>query len=467
MGLQELSLYGCQELASLWKNEVRIHHHLPALRRLVIEGCPKLISLFEVDEHEEGLQQHEELPYMMLLEYLEIKNCEKMEKLPRGLHNLRSLQELIIYTCPCIISFPKTGLPSTLRTLRIESCDALRSLPELMMLNSLEKLEVMWCPLLTYLSSSRTGLPCNLKKMYIEGCAKLESVLVEEGMKMNYTSLESFEIWCCGSLKSLPDVTQNNVDGGCLKNLSTLKVLFCENVEYIPKGWFTATTNLRYMSVDRRTKLKGLPHHAFNNLTSLQSLTIGSHDVAAELISSHFTNLTSLSLENVDMGGNKATSEWGLHRLSSLRQLTLKGYGWASFPPVEEEEDGMMWLPPSLIELHIWDFPNLGKLSCKEFPSLERLHIWDCPNLTTITNLGLLPALSELWIQECLKLSSFSAEEQGLRQLLPPSLLLLWINGCPLLKERCSKKKKGQYWPLISHIPEVKIDYRNVLDPIR
>ncbi|KAI8546022.1 hypothetical protein RHMOL_Rhmol07G0083400 [Rhododendron molle] len=436
MGLQELSLYGCPELTSLWKNEVRIHHHLLTLRCLVIEDCPKLISLFEEDEDEEGLRQHEELPYMMLLEYLKIKNCEKMEKLPRGLHNLRSLQELIIGACPCIISFPKTGLPSTLRTLSIESCDALRSLPELMMLNSLEELKVGRCPSLTCLSSSRTGLPCNLKKLHISGCAKLESVLVEEGMKINCPSLESFEIWYCGSLKSLPDVTQNNVDGGCLKDLSNLGVSLCENVEYIPQEWFTAT-NLRELRVAGCKKLKGLPHNAYYDLTSLQSLTIRSWDGATELISSHFTNLTSLGLYNVDEGGNKPPSEWGLHRLSSLRELSLSGYGWASFPPVEEEEeeDGMMlWLPPSLIDLYIDKFPNLEKLSCKEFPSLEVLQIWYCPKLTTITKLGL-----------------------------PPSLLHLYIYRCPLISERCSKKKKGQYWPLISHIPQVQIDFENVL----
>ncbi|KAG5539258.1 hypothetical protein RHGRI_019721 [Rhododendron griersonianum] len=460
-GLQELFFYGCPELTSLWKNEVRIHHHLPALRRLVIEGCPKLISLFEEDEDEEGLQQHEELPYMMLLEYLKIKNCEKMEKLPRGLHNLRSLQGLIIGKCPCLISFPKTGLPSTLRTLRIKYCDALRSLPELMMLNSLEELWVGNCPSLTYLSSSRTGLPRNLKKMYIRGCAKLETVLAEEGMKINCTSLESFEIHQCESLKSLPDVTQNNVDGGCLKNLSDLSVWCCENVESIPQGWFTATTNLRKLRVFGCEKLKGLPHNAYNNLTSLQSLRISSWDAATELIS-HFTNLTSLDLYNVDEGGNKPPSEWGLHRLSSLRQLFLRGYGWASFPPVEEEEeDGMMlWLPPSLIKLTILEFPNLEKLSCKEFPSLEHLIILNCPKLTTITKLGLPPSLVSLGIEGCPLLSELLIDR------LPPSLVSLWIYGCPLLSERCSKKKKGQYWPLISHIPQVKIDCRNVfLEP--
>ncbi|KAF7138328.1 hypothetical protein RHSIM_Rhsim07G0071000 [Rhododendron simsii] len=392
-GLQELSLYGCPELTSLWKNEVRIHHNLLTLRRLVIAGCPKLISLFEEDEDEEGLQHHEELPYMLLLEYLAIRNCEKMEKLPRGLHNFRSLQDLIIDACPCIISFPKTGLPSTLRTLHIECCDALRSLPELMMLNSLEELE-------------------------------------------------------------------NNFDGGCLKNLSNLMIEDCENVESIPEGWFTAT-NLRELQVKGCKKLNGLPHHAYNNLTSLQSLRISSWDSATELIS-HFTNLTFLRLENVNVGGNKPPSKWGLHRLSSLRKLYLLDYGWLSFPPVEEEEeeeeeDGMMlWLPPSLIRLTIQNFPNLEKLSCKEFPSLELLNIWNCPKLMTITKLGLPPSLVHLWISGCPLLSELLIDR------LPPSLLGLWIDGCPLLKERCSKKKKGQYWPLISHIPQVKIDNRNV-----
>ncbi|KAF7114413.1 hypothetical protein RHSIM_RhsimUnG0086500 [Rhododendron simsii] len=459
-GLQELSLYGCPELTSLWKNEVRIHHHLLTLQRLVIEGCPKLISLFEEDEDEEGLQQHEELPYMMQLEYLEIKNCEKMEKLPRGLHNLRSLLELMINTCPCIISFPKTGLPSTLRTLRIESCDALRSLPELMMLTSLEKLEVLSCPSLMYLCSSSTGLPCNLRNMHVWGCAKLESVLAEEGMKINCTSLESFAICKCESLKSLPDVTQNNFDGGCLKNLNYLMIEDCENVESIPEGWFAAT-NLRELQVYGCKKLNGLPHHAYNNLTSLQLLRISSWDVATELIS-HFTNLTFLRLENVDKGGNKPPSEWGLHRLSSLRRLILVDYGWASFPPVEEEEeDGMMlWLPPSLNGLRILLFRNLEKLSCKEFRSLELLHIWDCPKLTTITKLGLPLSLVHLWISGCPLLSELLIDR------LPPSLLDLYIHRCPLLKERCSKKKKGQYWPLISHIPQVEIDFENVfLDP--
>ncbi|KAH7850903.1 hypothetical protein Vadar_004434 [Vaccinium darrowii] len=125
-GLQELSLSGCQELTSLWNSESRRHDRLLALRRLVIKRCPLLISLFKDEKEEEGgLELHEELPYTMMLEYLKIEDCKKLEKLPRGLHNLKFLQELIINTCPCLISFPKTGFPPMLKTLRIDKCIAL------------------------------------------------------------------------------------------------------------------------------------------------------------------------------------------------------------------------------------------------------------------------------------------------------------------------------------------------------
>ncbi|KAI8546605.1 hypothetical protein RHMOL_Rhmol07G0132000 [Rhododendron molle] len=382
-GLQELSLSGCKELRSLWNNEVKIHHRLFALRRLVIKRCPLLISLFkeeEEEEEEEGLQQqkqNEELPYIMMLEYLKIEDCKKLEKLPRGLHNLKSLRELIINNCPCLISFPKTGLPSTLRTLRIDKCIALRSLPGLMMLNCLEKLQVWKCPSLTYLSCSRTGLPPSLKQLDIWHCKNLKSLIAEVGMKINCPSLESVEIWQCKSLKSLPDVMQNDYNGGCLRSLSKLWISGCDNVESIPEEWFI-TTNLTELYIKRCKRLKGPPHHAFNN-----------------------HHLTSLQISIVGMG-SKSLSVGGLHRLSSLRQLFLEDYGGASFPPEEEDDRMMLWLPPSLIQLYIRDFPNMEKLSCKDLqniPSLEELRVLRCPKLTIITELGQLLSLSELWIK--------------------------------------------------------------------
>ncbi|KAI8545959.1 hypothetical protein RHMOL_Rhmol07G0078400 [Rhododendron molle] len=464
-GLQELFIRGCQELTSLWKNEVRRRHRLPTLRRLEIEECPQLISFCEEDENEEneeGLQQHEELHYLMMLEHLEITSCEKLENLPRELHNLKYLQDLIIFNCPCLISFPKEDLPSTLKTLCITDCVTLRSIPELTMLNSLEELVVSGCPSLTYLSCSKTGLPPTLKSLVLDNCENLESILAEEGMKINCPSLESVFITSCESLKSLPDLMQNNYNGGCLRNLSQLRIYDCENVESIPEGWFTAT-NLRELRIFWCKKLKGPPYRVYNNLTSLQKLSVDNCASATGLVScilnnAQFTNLTALGIVNVDMG-NKPRSEWGLHRLSSLTTLILGRYGGASFPP-EEKDTMMQWLPPSLTTMHIYEFPNLEKLCCKDFqnlPSLGELEIWKCPKLTTITELGQLPLLSKLLIGDCPNVESFSAEDQASR--LPPSLLRLYIYGCPLLSERC-EKKKGQYWPLISQIPQVEIDGR-------
>ncbi|KAG5539203.1 hypothetical protein RHGRI_019684 [Rhododendron griersonianum] len=437
-GLQELFIYGCQELTSLWKNEVRQRHQLPALRRLRIENCSQLISFCEEDENkdnEEGLQQHEELPYLMMLEHLKITSCEKLERLPQELHNLKYLQGLIIFHCPCLISFPKEGLPSTLTTLRITNCVALRSVPELTI--SLEELVVIGCPSLTYLSCSKTGLPPTLKSLVLDNCENLESILAEEGMKINCPSLESVWITICESLKSLPDLMQNNYNGGCLRNLSQLWIYDCDNVESIPEGWFSAA-NLRELRIFGCKKLKGPPYRVYNNLTSLQKLCVDNCASATGLVScilnnAQFTNLTALQIVNVDMG-NKPRSEWGLHRLSSLTTLELGRFGGASFPP--EEKDMMKWLPPSLTALHIDKFPNLEKLYCKDFqnlPSLGKLQICECPKLTTIAELGQLSSLLILWIGDCPNVESFSAEDQAFR--LPPSLLHLRIDGCPKLKQ--------------------------------
>ncbi|GFZ02424.1 hypothetical protein Acr_15g0010320 [Actinidia rufa] len=286
MGLQELTIFGCQNLTILWQNDVRIQHWLPTLRRLVIEKCPQLISLSE-EEMEEQQQQYEGLPNIMNLEHLNIRNCQKLEKLPRG-------------------------LPFTLRTIFIYGCNSLQSLPELMMLNNLEKLEVWRCPALTCLCPG-AGLPSTIKKLSIGGCEKLEAVLAE-GMTINCPSIESIGISSCDNLKTLPDVIQNHD----LRNLNRLFIEDCDNLESLPEGWFP-TPNLRELFITGCKKLDAPPQSAYNkncNLTSLQQLKIDSSPAAAGIASyvlmevHSLTNLTKLTISNID----KPPSEWCLHR---------------------------------------------------------------------------------------------------------------------------------------------------------
>ncbi|XP_058181276.1 putative disease resistance RPP13-like protein 1 [Rhododendron vialii] len=465
-GLQELFLCGFEELTTLWEDEVRLQNCLPALRRLTIVVCPQLISLFAGGEERD---------------------------------NLKSLQELFISRCPSLTSFPV--LPSTLKELHIHNCDGLVSLPDLTLLNNLEKLYLLSCPSLPCLSSG-SGLPPALKELTINRCAELKSLIAEEGIKINCPSLESVKIWGCNRLNTLPDVMQSN---NGLKNLSRVGIWNCKNLESLPEGWFP-TTNFRYFNIYSCEKLEPLPNHAYNNrLASVEELSVGGFPAGTGLLSrildegssSNFTNLTKLTIYDVDIG-----KLCGLHRLYSLRELSLENCDWVSFP-----EDGMLSFPSSLVELRIQSFPNLEKLSLKDFEilvSLERLEIRNCPKLTSISEPRLPPSLLKLFIEWCPKLASFpeqglppllsdlcisgcpelaSFPKQGLppslsdlviykcpnfasfpEQGLPPSLLRLRIIECPILKRQC-EKRKGPYWSFIAHIPEVEIDHRFVFDP--
>ncbi|GMP42188.1 hypothetical protein CsSME_00012010 [Camellia sinensis var. sinensis] len=433
MELKALEITSCEELKTLWKNEARVQHSLPAFQRLKIESCPQLVSLFEEDEdednkgqHEQQQQQQEGLPCIVRrLEHLKIDNCEKLEKLPRLVHNFTFLGELFVYKCPSLGSFPETGFPCTLKTLRIYDCEALQSLFRcLTQINdsNLQVLDVQDCPSLTCLISCRGGrLPPTLKELQIRRCKKLEALLVvEEGMEITCPPLENVLIMDCDRLKYLPDALPNNNNNN-LRNLSVLFLYGCKNLEYIPEGWFHSATNLSHLDIRGCKKLKALPR-------GLQSITY----------------LTSLQLLWMDIPHwNNNFKKIGLHSLSSLRTLLIEGPISVAEDEEEEEEeeeeegvagssfpiDGKL-LPTSLINLWIRDLRNLEKLSSKLFQnlaSLESLEIWGCPRLKS------LPV-----------------------QRLPPSLKRLTLWGSRKLTRKC-EKGKGKYWPHLAHIPEVDV----------
>ncbi|XP_028078188.1 putative disease resistance RPP13-like protein 1 [Camellia sinensis] len=426
MELEALKITGCEELKTLWRNEVRVQHSLPAFRSLEIQGCPQLVSLFEEDEDEEKEGQHQQqqqqegLPCIVRLEHLRIYNCEKLEKLPRMLHKFNFLRELHVSNCPSLSSFLETSFPCTLKTLEIYDCEALQSLFGWIMQindNNLEVLEVHNCPSLRCLISCRGGrLPPTLKELRILKCEKLEALLVEEGMESNCPSLECVSISDCDSLKYLPDALPNNNNNN---NLVVLDVFGCENLESIPEGWFHSATNLRKLEIRGCKKLKALPvlpHglQTINYLTSLEELWMNI---------SHWNN----NFKKI-----------GLHSLSSLTSLVIEGPISVAEDEEEEEEDvagssfpidGML-LPTSLLKLTIEEFPNLEKLSSKLFQnlaSLEYLEIRGCPRLKS------LPV-----------------------KRLPPLLEKLSIWGCPRLTGKC-EKWKGKYWPHLAHIPQVYV----------
>ncbi|KAL7234991.1 hypothetical protein ACSBR1_018464 [Camellia fascicularis] len=432
--LENLHIHNCQELITLWRNKMRIQVCLPSLCHLKISNCPKLVCLFEEEQEKGGedskKQQHEGLPCMTRLEYLTIEACGMLKKLPQDMHTYTSLGVLRIKGCASLISFPMKGLPSMLRQLSVSQCGALQSLPELITLNNLQELLVSGCASLRYLLS-RGGLPSTLKQLNIFWCDNLESLFAEEGIKIDCPSLENIEIRGCSSLKSLPEAND-------LRNLSELQIYHCSNLEPLSLGGRDENNNI-------------------NQLTSLQKLCL--YKCTAGMVSyfvkegSFPTNITSLEIGNLrvdDAGQLPSPLEWGLHKLPSLTALRLQGPDWPWEDTVSFPEEGM-FLPTSLIDLTIRDFPNLEGLSYEEFQnlaSLRILQICGCPRLASFPKEGLPPSLLHLWIYDCPELATFP--EQGF----PPSLLSLVISPCnPIVKQKCEKGK--EYWPIIQHIPNV------------
>ncbi|KAM5557025.1 putative disease resistance RPP13-like protein 1 [Rosa sericea] len=442
--VKELKITGCEELTCSFQNEDRLLQHLISLGRLYIEDNSALVE--KLGKEVEQLVQLQILDCK--LKRLELSKCGTLLKVPEGLHHLTSLQELHIYECSSLVSFPDVGLPPCLQVIRIWSCDSLLHFAKYQIPPSLRRIEIWECEKLKSLIEKeevvvdgscssycleyleirkcpsllsllcKGQLPRSLKELLIRGCGQLE--LITERFLDDTCQLEEIYITDCPNLKSLPE-------GLChLTNLQSLSIWDCQSLVSLPR----LTVWPRVMSIEDCEKLEVAD--LLRDMMHSNNLEVLTIDYCEGLTTTSFPpNLTSLEIYKIK--NCKALMEsQGLHRLTSLRELWIFGgeddRGLVSFPPGENSKEKEMLLPRSLVELTIQDFPNLKKLS-KGFQfltSLQTLEIHYCPKLTTIP-------------------------EEGL----PLSLTKLKIYGCsPLLEERC----KGRYRPKIAHIPCVLIN---------
>ncbi|XP_048426023.1 putative disease resistance protein At3g14460 [Pyrus x bretschneideri] len=400
--VRDLKINGCEKLMSSLKNEGRLLQRLTCLGRLEIEDNSALVE--ELGEEAEELLQLEILECK--LECLELKKCENLLKLPKGLNQLSSLQELRIYECSSLVSFPDVGLPPSLKHIDIRRCHSLIYFAKFQIPQNLRRIEIRWCK--------------SLKSLVDEEECEREGLIAPNGFFGDNTNhcLEYIEIWHCQNLKSLPD------DLCHLSNLQTLIIRYCGSLVSIPRlSGGRRPSNLREISIRDCEKLEALPED-MHNLNSLEELRIDYREGLP-----FPPNLTFLSINKVKSCKSLWKLEWGLQRLNSLRMLWISGEDpdTVSFRPDMVRME--MLLPKSVTELIIVGFPNLKKLSGKGFQfltSLQSLRLFNCPKLASIP-------------------------EEGL----PPSLERLDIFGCPVLKERCQPGK-------VSHIPRIRIDFNEI-----
>ncbi|XP_031282724.1 putative disease resistance protein At3g14460 [Pistacia vera] len=399
--VKNLRIVGCKALTSLWHNRDELQQNICCIDPLAIEHFHRLISSVEEEEEE---QQHL-FPYR--LQSLKLGDCECLVKLPWALNNFSSLRKVCITNCPKLVSFPETELPSLLKFFEIDRCDTLKSLPEAWMKNnsSLESLSIKRCDSLPYVS--RIRLPLNLKRLEITCCDNIRSIIyddeevlimqkkIKNGSRRNTSLLQYLEIGDCSSLTSLwsnselPVTLQNIKIVKCSKlsslsstgnlpdALESIEIFQCENLKFIPEdlhklrhlskihlNFCTSlvslpetgllSTKLTEIFLIGCEKLEALPI-CIHKLPSLQKLLIINCPNISSFPKNGFpTNLTTLKLDNLQIF--KPLFEWGLYRLTSLRQLSIDGgcSNLVSFPQV----------PASLTNLKIEHFPNLESISC-------------------------------------------------------------------------------------------------------
>ncbi|MED6215892.1 hypothetical protein PIB30_002580 [Stylosanthes scabra] len=116
-------------------------------------------------------------------------------------------------------------------------------------------------------------------------------------------------------------------------------------------------------------------------------------------------------------------------KLDALTHLTINGNCCESI--MSYPEVGLLPHLPSLTTLQIRWFHNLETFECNQL-----LH---------------LTSLQQLYISYCKEIENMAGEK------LPSSLLLLEIQGCPLLEEHCMNKHQ-HIWPKIAHIPTIRVN---------
>ncbi|GLT26487.1 hypothetical protein SLA2020_015490 [Shorea laevis] len=447
--LENLKIEGCKELACLWEDGSETVN-LARLEKMEIGSCPLLVSL---TGKENGL-----LP--LNLKHLALSNCEALESLlpdlmmrKMGGSNSNStdmlrLEELKLSGCP---SLGQSSLPITVKRLTIDRCENLEPLLDGILMqddgDNNSNLEYLYIRELPSPNSFQRGqLPASLKEFRVSNCEGLESI--SKGMLHQCTGLRSIKIQNCQRLKGLPSLD-------CLNNLIELIIADCDALESIPDLGL-CIPNLRVLKIMRCKNLKSFPNTTMSQLKSLQKLYIkdclnielipspGGNENGGFLLDLP-PNLTDVRLDDAILkfllpnttqklsnpvpNGHLATvAGCGLHNLTSLEYLSISCRTW---PPD-------IVLPSSLTGLWMEAVENLESIPrelLQNLNSLQILVILSWPKLRSLPKEGL-----------------------------PPSLGVLRIDGCPLLK-RQHFEAEGDHWPLTHTIPCVRIDWDQVIKP--
>ncbi|KAH7510890.1 hypothetical protein FEM48_ZijujUnG0074200 [Ziziphus jujuba var. spinosa] len=168
-----------------------------------------------------GFEELVDLPQGLLsnktgLLSFEIKDCPKLVNFSGELNSLSLLQSLSISNCPNIKCLSELGVLKALKSLAIDRCHGLLSLPEE---------EIQGLTSLQHFSLSNR-----------------ENITVLPYTMQQFTNLQTLHIWSCPKVDSLPEWLGN------LVSLRELELWYCENLLYLPES-MQGLTALQFLSI--------------------------------------------------------------------------------------------------------------------------------------------------------------------------------------------------------------------------
>ncbi|KAG5528015.1 hypothetical protein RHGRI_028821 [Rhododendron griersonianum] len=424
------------------------------------------------------------------LETLKLKNCRKLQKLPKGMRYMINLIYLDIKGCDSLISTPpKLGQLTSLRRLStfiVGQAEGYRigELKELNLAGELEikKLDNVRSPAdaenanlkrkhdlvslnLRWSDHKEENLPndvegvleslqphSNLKKLsirYYRG-SKLPNWMTCSVLK-NLVELSLFSCSRCeqlpplGKLHSLKKLVINGMDslkcfdpecyGGEEISFQALETLILRGMPSLEE-WTTMDRQdvfprLRELDMNSCPKLTNFPA-----LPALKILEIDDSEMLVKSVN-NLTSLSSLRIENFQL---EILPDGLFQNLEALESLQLS---W--MPNIETLQNQMSGLS-SLKRLSVRCCSKLGNLQGLEtLNSLDSLEICFCFSLTDLKGLEGLTSLRSLFIFGCPEMQSFP---EGMRHLnsLQHRLLIVFGKGAAIARAENGLKKLVAYW---------------------
>lgn len=228
--------------------------------------------------------------FPLSLKELKITNCVNPGHILTLLIDQKDifLESLSIDGCSTLLSLPIDKLPSTIRRLKIINCQHLKSLDELVHTGSHDSAGLV-----------QLG-DANLGKVKSTSCSELKHLVICDCPELEFfpESLHTFnclELLLVSSCSSLISFLERGLPSN---SLIAFLLYECESLRFLPKN-LHEITSLHFLNI--------------NDCPSLRSFPKGGLP----------PNLVSLSV--TDCENLVHLSQWGLHKLKSLRSCTVAG----------------------------------------------------------------------------------------------------------------------------------------------